>query len=93
MVNIKKLQIIEAISSNILSKDDASFIMSLTNVTLSLDDSIMSILHLGGMITFDGLMYSDKYSLHEHIVISNEILEKISDIEIPIEKLESLLNE
>jgi hypothetical protein len=91
MITIRKIQIMKAISNNLLSRDDASFIMSLANTLQSLDGAIMTILHIGGVVEYSDYKFSDKYTLQEHIVLSNSILDKISDIEVTEEELQELL--
>ncbi len=91
MIEIKKIQIMKAISENILSRDDATFIMDIANKSQSLDNAIMTILHIGGEASFDDYVLSDNFSLQEHIVYSNNILDKISDIEVTEEELNEQL--
>ncbi len=92
MSSVKKLQINKAIQNNIITKKEASFIMSLINITTSLDDAILNIEHYGERIKIANPVCLNGYSLDDHIAFSYVILDKISSISISTEELTNMIN-
>ncbi len=87
MTKILELQLVKAISSNIITKKDATFVMKIVNLVGSIEEALNVLLHYSGNVDNDTKIIVDGYSIREHKIISANIKRKISEIEISEEEI------
>ncbi len=87
MTKILELQLAKAISSNIVTKQDAIFVMKIVNLVGSIEEALKIILHYSGSVDNDTKVIVDGYSIREHKIISSNIRRKISEIDISEEEI------
>jgi hypothetical protein len=89
MSKILKIQLSKAMNSRIIDRHDADYIMSIINITTSIDDALD---FMSSMVSEREIPQSitnlENENLRRHIVISSSILDKIRSIEVTREELD-----
>lgn len=88
MTDVLEIQLSKAISSNIISRDDALFVMKIINEVGSIQKAIECMLHYSKRILQDSPTILPEYSIRAHEVISLSIIDNISSIEVTKEELD-----
>jgi hypothetical protein len=91
MSKILKAQLLKAMSSKVIDRDEATYIMEIMNITSSMDDTLdFMVASVSKKEIPNSIKKLDNRLLRDNISYSSYILGKVMDIEVTIEELESV---
>ena len=93
MNTVAKIQLMIALQSKLMSRDEALFFMSLVNSRSSIDSALDAVLTFAQKRDMDKIVIPEEYDIHECIIYSNAITQKLSSVDITSEDIKRELGE